>query len=388
LRRVEVIPWPNSLGLLYAEFTAYLGFRRYNDEWKVMGLAPYGEPGVDISPFFELTDEAYKVAGRRLLENKGTAIPEEYGIRAREHGEPLEDWHKDVAYALQAACTKGMKRVIQTAVQTTGCGNVCMAGGVALNSKANGVIATSDFVDDLFIQPAAGDDGAALGAALAPYLDINGALPTTTMRHPYLGDGFSEGKIEETLSSYKLNYRAVDDPALEAAERLAEGQIVGWFQGQMEFGPRALGNRSILGNPSDPETKDRINEAVKFRESWRPFAPSILAEYADEYLADLEASPFMILTDQATEKGAEEMAAAVHVDGSTRPQTVEEDVNPRYWALIDKFRRRTGVPVVLNTSFNLRGEPIVRTPEDAVRTFFSSGMDALVIGPYVVEKSS
>ncbi|MCS3662057.1 carbamoyltransferase family protein [Salinibacter ruber] len=387
LRRVEVIPWPNSLGLLYAEFTAYLGFRRYNDEWKVMGLAPYGEPGVDLSPFFELTDEGYEVAGRQLLENKGDAIPAEYGVRAREHGEPLDDWHRNVAHALQEACTDGMKQVVETAVRKTGCSNVCMAGGVALNSKANGVIATTNFVDDIFIQPAAADDGAALGAALAPYLDLDGGLPISTMRDPYLGDGFSDKDIEETLSSYQLSYQSVEDPAVEAAERLADGQIVGWFQGRMEFGPRALGNRSILGDPSSESTKDRINKAVKFRESWRPFAPSILEEYAGEYLANIEHSPFMILTDQATEKGSQKMPAAIHVDGSTRPQTVEKDVNPRYWRLIDQFRQRTGVPVVLNTSFNLRGEPIVRTPTDAVRTFFSSGMDTLVIGGYVVEKT-
>lgn len=388
LQQVDVIPWPNSLGLLYAEFTSYLGFRRYNDEWKVMGLAPYGEPGVDLSPFFRLTRNSYEVVGRRLLSGRETAISNEYGVPSRQRGDALKQWHKDVAYALQAACTKGMKRVVQNAVQKIGCSNVCMAGGVALNSKANGIIATADFVEDIFVQPAAADDGAALGAALDPYLEVNGALPLSKMEDPYFGSQFSDEKIKEVLTSYRLAHHRVSSPATKAAARLTEGKIVGWFQGRMEFGPRALGNRSILGDPSDPATKDRINKAVKFRESWRPFAPSILAEYADEYLSALDESPFMILTDEATATGIQKMPAAIHVDNSTRPQVVEKDVNPRYWRLIDEFRQQTGVPAVLNTSFNLRGEPIVRTPKDAVRTFFSSGMDTLIMGSYVVEKGS
>ena len=255
-----------------------------------------------------------------------------------------------------------------------------------MNSKANGKIVAAGLVDKLFVQPAASDDGVALGAALAPYLDTNGKLPNKPMRHGYWGPCFDDETIESALRTYKLRYTRLPDPASTAAELLSQGKILGWFQGRMEFGPRALGSRSILADPRDPEMNAKVNNAVKFREWWRPFAPSFKKEAAGEYLESATDSPFMILTAQVRAEKRGVIPSVTHVDGSARPQTVEKEINPLYWRLIDEFGKRTGVPVIMNTSFNLRGEAIVHTPTDAIRTFFSSGMDALVIGSFLVEK--
>jgi len=279
-----------------------------------------------------------------------------------------------------------MMNVVRMAIEKTGCRDVCLAGGVALNSKANGKIAATGLVGKMFVQPAASDDGVALGAALAPYLDGNGKLPNKPMRHGYWGPSFDDEAIESALRTYKLRYTKVPDPASTAAELLSQGKILGWFQGRMEFGPRALGSRSILADPRDPEMNAKVNNAVKFREWWRPFAPSFKKEAAGEYLESATDSPFMILTAQVRPEKRSIIPSVTHVDGSARPQTVEKEINPLYWRLIDEFGKCTGVPVILNTSFNLRGEAIVHTPTDAIRTFFSSGMDALAIGSYLVEK--
>jgi carbamoyltransferase len=287
---------------------------------------------------------------------------------------------------VQEACEIAMMNVVKMAMQKTGSRNLCMAGGVALNSKANGKIAASGLVDKIFVQPAASDDGVALGAALAPYLDDGGKLPHRAMRHGYWGPSFEDAAIEPILKTYKLRYKRLDDVAPAVAELLAQGKIIGWFQGRMEFGPRALGSRSILADPRDPEMNTKVNNAVKFREWWRPFAPSFKKEAASEYLESATDSPFMILTAQVRPEKRAIIPAVTHVDGSARPQTVEKETNPLYWRLIDEFGKRTGVPVIMNTSFNLRGEAIVYTPTDAVRTFFSSGMDALCIGSFLVEK--
>jgi carbamoyltransferase len=213
-----------------------------------------------------------------------------------------------------------------------------------------------------------------------------GALPNRAMRHAYLGPAFDDAAIETALRTYKLSYKRLDDPAATAAEFLSQSKILGWFQGRMEFGPRALGSRSILADPRDPEMTAKVNNAVKFREWWRPFAPSLKKEAAGEYLESATDSPFMILTAQVRPEKRNVIPAVTHVDGSARPQTVERIINPLYWRLLDEFEKRTGVPVIMNTSFNLRGEAIVHTPTDAVRTFFSSGMDALVIGSFLVTK--
>jgi carbamoyltransferase len=272
------------------------------------------------------------------------------------------------------------------AIEKTRSRNLCLAGGMALNSKANGKILASVLPGKMFVQPAASDDGVALGAALVPYLDRGQPLPNKPMRDAYLGPSFEDDAIESALRTYKLRYTPLRDPAATAAELLSNGKILGWFQGRMEFGPRALGSRSILADPRDPEMNAKVNNAVKFREWWRPFAPSLKKESADEFLESAVDSPFMILTAQVRPEKRQIIPSVTHVDGSARPQTVEERINPLFWRLVDKFGQRTGVPVIMNTSFNLRGEAIVNTPTDAIRTYFSSGMDALVIGSFLVEK--
>lgn len=389
LEHVWTIPWPNSLGLFYAQFTQYLGFVPYSDEWKVMGLAPYGEPGVNLREFIIPDDNPYHVAARLLLGKDSAptaAIEAKLGTK-RVPESDISDKHKNLAFAVQESCEQAMLTLARAAVEATRCRNLCLAGGVALNSKANGKILASGIVERLFIQPASGDDGACLGAALAPYLDGGGKLPVQQMRHAYWGPQSDDAEIQKAVETYKLGATRVSDPAKTAAEMLSNGRIVGWFQGRMEFGPRALGNRSILADPRDPEMTAKVNNAVKFREWWRPFAPSMLAEGAGEYLESATDSPFMILTAQVKPAKRDVVPAITHMDGSARPQTVERDVNPLYWKLIDEFGKRTGVPVVMNTSFNLRGEPIVCTPTEAIRTFFSSGMDALILGGFVVEKT-
>jgi carbamoyltransferase len=387
IEHVTTIPYPNSVGLFYSEFTEYLGFQRNSDEWKVMGLAPYGKPGVKLDAFIDPDSEPYRVHTKRLVMNgmPFSGITPLLGA-ARVPESEIAEGHKDVAFAVQDACEIAMMSVVRMALEKTRSRNLCLAGGVALNSKANGKIAASGLIDKLFVQPAASDDGAALGAALAPYLENGGRLPNKAMRHAYLGPAFDDDAIEGVLRTYKLHYTRLNDSAATAAELLSQGKILGWFQGRMEFGPRALGSRSILADPRDPEMNAKVNNAVKFREWWRPFAPSFKKEAAGDYLESATDSPFMILTAQVRPEKRGVIPSVTHVDGSARPQTVEKEINPLYWRLIDEFGHRTGVPVIMNTSFNLRGEAIVHTPTDAVRTFFSSGMDALVIGSFLVEK--
>jgi carbamoyltransferase len=388
LEHIWTIPWPNSLGLFYAQFTHYLGFTPYSDEWKVMGLAPYGEPGISLRDFIVPDDNPYRVDTHRLLGKDSAPIA---GIEARFGAgrvpeSDIDARHKNMAFAVQDMCEQAMMTLARAAVAQTGCRNLCLAGGVALNSKANGKILASGVVDRIFVQPAASDDGVCLGAALAPILDDNGKFPSRKMRHAYLGTESSDAEIAKALETYKIRATRIADPATAAAEMLVDGKILGWFQGRMEFGPRALGSRSILADPRDPEMNAKVNNAVKFREWWRPFAPSMLSEVASEYLESATDSPFMVLTAQVRPEKRSVIPSVTHVDGSARPQTVERDVSPLYWHLIYEFGQRTGVPVVMNTSFNLRGEPIVCSPTDAIRTFFSSGMDALVISNFVVEK--
>jgi carbamoyltransferase len=385
---VLMIPFPDSVGYFYSEFTEFLGFHRNSDEWKVMGLAPYGKPGVDLSAFIDLKATPYRIHTKLLATNGATPFAEMMALLgpARVAESDIFDRHKNIAYAVQDACETAVTNVVRMAIEKTRCRNVCLAGGVALNSKANGKILASGLVDKFFVQPAASDDGVALGAALAPYLDGTGKLPIHPMRHGYWGPCFDDDAVESALRTYKLRYVRLPDPSATAAELLSNGKILGWFQGRMEFGPRALGSRSILADPRDPDMNTRVNNAVKFREWWRPFAPSLKKEAAGEYLESAMDSPFMIVTAQVRPEKRSVIPSVTHVDGSARPQTVEKEINPLYWRLIDEFGKITGVPVIMNTSFNLRGEAIVHTPTDAIRTFFSSGMDALVIGSFLVEK--
>jgi carbamoyltransferase len=384
LRLVDMVRWPNSIGLFYAQFTWWLGFERFQDEWKVMGLAPYGGPGVDLGGFISVTDGHYCVNARLLLEDL-SRIEKALGP-ARKPEEPLSDRHRDVAWAVQDACERAELAVISRAISLTGSRNLCLAGGVALNSKANGLILDRGLVDRIFIQPAATDDGVAIGAALAA--PVAAGFRCGEMTKAYLGLQSAPEEIEAALRTYKLSYQSLDNPAQMAADLLANGKLIGWYQGREEFGPRALGNRSILADPRDVRNRDRVNNAVKFREDWRPFAPSVLEEAGASLFENYHTTPFMTLTFQVRSEKKAAIAAAVHVDGSARVQSVTRDQNERYYDLIKTFAAKTGVPALLNTSFNLKGEPIVNSPFDAIRTFYTSGLDALILDRYLIAKTS
>jgi carbamoyltransferase len=383
LRLLEMIRWPNSVGLFYAQFTWWLGFERFQDEWKVMGLAPYGGRGVDLGGFIRISDGHYSVNAPLLLDDL-SRIEKVLGP-ARKADEPLSDRHRDVAWAVQDACERAELAIIRRAISLTESRNLCLAGGVALNSKANGLILSQRLVDRIFIQPAATDDGVSIGAALAA--PVAAGFRCGEMTKAYLGSQAPPDEIETVLRTYKLSYTRLDDPAETAADLLTRGKLIGWYQGREEFGPRALGNRSILADPRDVQNRDRVNNAVKFREDWRPFAPSVLEEAGASLFENYHTTPFMTLTFQVKPEKKAAIAAAVHVDGSARVQSVTRDQNERYYDLIKNFAAKTGVPAVLNTSFNLKGEPIVNSPFDAIRTFYTSGLDALILDRYLIAKT-
>lgn len=387
--RLETFDYPNSLGLFYAAITEQLGFQPFSDEWKVMGLAAYGKPTVDLAKIIRADHDNYWVDGALLLNCQGTARARFESIVGprRAEGEELSQRHRDLARSAQDACEQTMLALLRRVSQKTGARRLCLAGGVALNCKANGELLRAGLIDEIYVQPAAGDDGACIGAALAVYQRLGQALPRHAVGHSYLGSQFADADIEATLRTYKIPYRKVAQPARHAAQLLAQNHLLGWFQGRMEFGPRSLGNRSILAHPGFKENTDRVNQAVKFREEWRPFAPSVLAGKAPAYFQMAQASPYMILSFWAEPKRAQEIAAVVHVDGSSRLHTVERKVSPLYHELIAEFDARTGLPLVLNTSFNLKGEAIVASPKDAIQTFYTSGLDDLVIGSFAVSKN-
>ncbi len=384
---VEIIKFPNSLGLFYAKFTKYLGFKPLSDEWKVMGLAPYGKEGIDLKEFITNEKVPYKVHWKKFF-GKGlsdvSGIERVFGPQRREN-EEINEKHKDIAFAVQRETEKAMLNLAKYAVEKTGCKNLCLAGGVALNCKANGLIANSDFIENIFVQPAASDEGASLGACFYPYLLVDKRLPKFELRHLYLGPSY-EDEVENILKKYKLPHEKLGNPEKVIAELIADGKIVGLFKGRMEFGPRALGARSILADPRKQEMKDKVNNSVKYREWWRPFAPSILEEYYYEYLDAKHLSPFMILSFPVKKDKRNKIPAVTHVDGSARPQSVNKKINPFYWNVINEFYRKTNIPVVLNTSFNLKGEPIVCSPFDAIRTFYTSGLDALILENFLIIK--
>jgi len=385
---LETVEYPNSLGVFYAGITEMLGFEPFSDEWKVMGLAAYGQPKVDLNALIRCDNDHYTVEARRFFGENDSDRSGLEGIvgKRRSDGEELSDTHKNIARSAQDACEKALLASLTRLTGLTGSRNLCLAGGVALNCKANGELLRSGLIDEIYVQPAAGDDGTCIGAALAVYQRLGMATPRKPVGHSYLGHEFSNESIEQVLKTYKLSYRRLSNAPGTAAGLLAQNHLVGWFQGRMEFGPRALGNRSILADPRQAENRDRVNEAVKFREGWRPFAPSVLAEKAHLYFQDFKSSPYMILSFWGDKQRAREIPAVVHVDGSCRVQSVERETNPRYYELIQEFEKLTGVPVVMNTSFNLKGDPIVCSPRDAVQTFYTSGLDDLVMGDFLVSK--
>jgi carbamoyltransferase len=384
----EQYDYPNSIGVFYAGITRMLGFQPLSDEWKVMGLASYGKPKFDLSPLMQVTEEGYRVNGRRFFGNTDFDVSGLESVTGPQRDEDAELTQRDMdlAQSAQLACENAMLALLRRITKLTGSRNLCLAGGVALNCKANGELIRSGLIDDIYVQPAAGDDGVCIGAAYAVYQRLGQKIPQHVIGHSYLGTEHSNEEIEKVLKVYNLNYKRVADAPKTTARLLASDKLVGWFQGRMEFGPRALGARSILSDARSEANRDKVNEAVKFREGWRPFAPSVLAEKGHLYFKDFRPSPYMILSFWASDEGKAKIPAVVHVDGSCRVQTVTRDTNPRYYEMLIEFERLTGVGVCMNTSFNLKGDAIVESPKDAVQTFYTSGLDYLVIGDFVVGK--
>jgi len=419
---VKEIHFPHSLGLLYSAFTYYTGFRVNSGEYKVMGLAPYGEPKyVDLilEHLIDVKEDgSYRLDQRYFNYCTGLTMTNKrfydlFGRPARKPDEePLEQFHMDIAASVQAVTEIIVLRLTESIAAETGIRNLCLAGGVALNCVANGKILRAKHFDNVWIQPAAGDAGAALGAAQA-YAHLACDLPRTVkpndaMQDSYLGCEFSDDDIRQRLDSVGAIYKKLShhDLIAQTARVLADEKVVGWFQGRMEFGPRALGGRSILGDPRSQGMQKNLNLKIKYRESFRPFAPSVLRSEVGNWF-DLDGdSPYMLLVDKVKEDKClqmdeeqgklfgidklnvprSELPAITHVDYSARIQTVHEETNPHYHQLISEFFALTGCPVVVNTSFNVRGEPIVCTPEDAFNCFMGTEMDALSIGNFILHK--
>ena len=420
------VRFPHSLGLLYSAFTAFLGFEVNEGEYKVMGMAPYGEPryvdkvwkviqtfedgsfclDMDYFCFHHSTSRTFNSKFEQLFGEprppetlfftEGTGFPSYFGEKPGNYQElcALNQHYADIAASIQKVTEEVLLNMAKAVREKTGQDNLCIAGGVGLNSVANTRILNESGFKRLYIQPAAGDGGGALGAALYVYHTMLGQPRKLVMKHAYWGQAFGDEAIKAFLDQESIAYKHVvneDEVLDQTVEALVNGKVIGWYQGRFEWGPRALGNRSILADPRREEMKDVVNTKIKFREPYRPFAPSILSEEVENYFelpdaVEHDPARFMLLVTPVKEDKQEVLPAITHVDGTGRLQTVFEDTNPRYYNLIKRFGQATGVPVVLNTSFNLRGEPVVTTPANAYSTFHRSEMDVLVMGNYMVCK--
>jgi carbamoyltransferase len=395
----EEVHFPDSLGLLYSAITSYLGFTVNSDEYKVMGLAPYGKP-LYTNHMHQLIQSREKgqfqldmtyfdfIKGERMYAD---ALVELFRQPVRGQDVEIQPFHQDVAHSVQVILEEILLEKVNYIFKKTGMKNLCMAGGVALNCVANSRVLKDGPFKRLFVQPASGDAGCALGAAALAHVDITGIRPENKkMAHVYLGPEYPSQKIHHLLNMTSLKYldfRGNPGKLLrETAQRLVNGKVVGWFRGRMEFGPRALGARSILADPRDPTMRDRINAMVKKREAFRPFAPVVLEEKMKQHFAIDHPSPFMLETCQVI--SPLDLPAITHVDNSARIQTVNKVSSPLYAGLVEEFDRMTGCPVLLNTSFNVKGEPIVCAPEDALACFISTDIDSLVLGDFIIDRSS
>ncbi|KPM48226.1 carbamoyltransferase family protein [Jiulongibacter sediminis] len=428
---LKELKFPHSLGLLYSAFTYFLGFRVNSGEYKLMGLAPYGRHGskevdeykrIIKEELIEIYDDGsiwlnqnyfnYATGLRMVYDDKWEKL---FGFPTRPAESQLEQKHCDLGLAIQEITEEIVILMAKEAQKITGSKNLVMAGGVALNCVANGKLQNAGIFENVYIQPAAGDAGGALGAALAAnYLVFDQERKVDSqkmdeMSGSYLGPMFSDLETELTSKKYKAKYtrfESFEELSKETASLIADGNVIGWFQGRMEFGPRALGARSILGDPRNPEMQKKLNLKIKYREGFRPFAPSVLAEDVEEYFECKTSSPYMLLVHGVQQKRRNQtpdnyeslpildklyflrsdLPSITHIDYSARIQTVHKETNPRYYQLISDFKDKTGVGVVVNTSFNVRGEPIVCTPEDAYRCLMRTEMDYLVIGNYLFDK--
>jgi carbamoyltransferase len=428
---LKELHFPHSLGLLYSAFTYYCGFRVNSGEYKLMGLAPYGNPKAEqtkkikeliLSTLIDLRDDGsfllnmdyfnYAVGLTMTCDARWEKL---FGFpRRREETEPAR-CHMNMALAIQQVTEEIILSLARTAKELTGLDNIVLSGGVALNCVANGKLLRSGLFKNLWIQPAAGDAGGALGACLAAYyLDFNNKRAVDpfadSMQGAYLGPQFSSDVIERTVRRFSASGKKYEDfgqLCADAAKLLSEGNVIGWFQGRMEYGPRALGNRSILGDPRNAEMQKKLNLKIKYREGFRPFAPSVMEEEIARYFDLDRESPYMLLVAPVVRRRQNplpdgyddlplydrlyylrsDIPAVTHVDYSARIQSVGKKTNPRYWRLIDAFRQKTGYGLVVNTSFNVRGEPIVCTPDEAYMCFMRTEMDYLIIGDYLFKKS-
>ncbi len=391
------IHYPHSLGLMYSAITYYLGFKVNSAEYKVMGLAPYGEAKY-MNEVRQLVDR--KEDGSFALNMNYFSY--EYGMRMtgkkfeklfkqprRTPESPLTQFHKDIARSLQQLTEEMMLNIVKHAKKCCPSKNLCLAGGVALNCVANGKILRSGIFDEVFIQPASGDAGGALGCALAVWHRIFDGERQPRMDQVFFGLEYNNNEIQNFLESEKLPYKKLDDDELiEQVSKLLEGNnAIGWFQGRMEYGPRALGNRSIIADARNHENWKKVNLKIKFREDFRPFAPTVLEERVSDYFELDRPSPYMLLVADVHKDKRKEIPAITHVDGSARIQTIRRDQNERYYDLIKAFESRTGCGVIINTSFNVRGEPIVESPKDALNCFVNTHMDFLVLGNYLLTKT-
>lgn len=408
--KIEVLDsviYPHSVGLFYTAFTQYLGFDKYGDEYKVMGLSPYGRPTMvdklkDViilndDGLFELNKDYFRHVkeGVEMTWENGDPhigpIFSEYLVSKfgppRQKMEELTQFHKDLAASVQRVTEEVIFHILRNLQKRTGLTNICIAGGVAQNSVANGKILENTSFKNLYVPPAGHDAGTALGSALWLYNQVLDMPRIEPMMHSYFGSQFSDDEVEKFLQVRGVAYEKLSDGELfdRVSDCLIDAGVVGWFQGRSEFGPRALGHRSILADPSREDAKEILNLKIKRREPFRPFAPSILKEHTQEYFEKVDDVPFMEKVYQIREDKREKIASVTHVDGTGRLQTVDKDIQPKYYALIEAFFKKTGVPILLNTSFN-ENEPIVNTPEEAYACFARTKMDMLVLGNIVIER--
>lgn len=396
LKVFERVSFPHSLGLFYATITAFLGFRVNNGEYKVMGLAPYGRPRYvnamrtlvesEPGPGFRLNMRYFDyVSGQQMFTKEMETL---FGRGPRQSHEPLTAFHHDIACSLQVVMEAILLEKVEYLHRKTGLDHLCLAGGVALNCVANGRIRRESPFKDVFIQPAAGDDGGCLGAAALAHQALSeDSMPLKRLQHAFYGPSYSQGTFKRLLADTSLNSEDYTGRLNALLERvvaaLLEYKVIGWFDGAMEMGPRALGSRSILANPMDSQIREKLNEKVKKREGFRPFAPSVLARMAEAHFDLSQASPFMLETCQVQSKL--DLPGITHVNGSARPQTVDPADAPRYAALLEAFYQASGCPMLVNTSFNVRGEPIVCTPQDALVCAARANLDLLVLGDLVID---
>ncbi len=402
------VEFPHSMGVLYTAITQYLGFPHYGDEYKVMGLASYGKPlymeqfkdivKIDEKKGFELNLDYFihHTEGVEMNWEKGypelstcfsSKLVEIFGP-SRKPKEETTDHHRNIASSLQKTFEEVYFHILNMLYEKTQTKNLCLAGGCALNGVANGQIHEKTPFENIYIQPAAADSGTSIGSALYVEHAILKNKRKNQMKHAYLGPAFSSEQIKKTLEENNLTYKEFDNDSMleKTAQSLSEGKIIGWFQDEMEFGPRALGNRSLIADPRKKEMKDILNSRIKRREGFRPFAPSILEENINDYFEHNHLVPFMTQVYKVKKEKREQIPAVTHIDGTGRLQTVNKETNPKYWNLINTFKELTGVPVLLNTSFN-ENEPIVCTPQDAINCFQRADMDCLAIDHFWVEKS-